>query len=275
MKRAEDLLEFAAEPIGRYIVFRHFLCWCEKPELYGYAVWGCPGEGDVRRLVQLLDLGLSDRAVPHDTIVDLRRVDHIDASAFGVLFDHVRSRRSAIARCVRRQGIVRPTGLVGATIAGFYSVIEPPHPALVSSRLEDVFAWLGHEDVAGVCERHEALLRGAMGVEPVLHGLRRVLVPPFTEATLAGAASALGVSERTLQRRLRDAGTTFQIELNAAQVNAAKQLLRDTDLKLAAIAIEVGCCSLQQFSGLFHRVTGESPSAWRERHRDRAFGQSA
>ena len=44
-------------------------------------------------------------------------------------------------------------------------------------------------------------------------------------------------------------------------------LLLESDAKLTSVAVEVGCASLQHFSSLFRKLTGESPSAWRARHR--------
>ncbi len=75
------------------------------------------------------------------------------------------------------------------------------------------------------------------------------------------------MSERTLQRRLKEEDTSFQAELNNVQMRTAQQLLLETDMKLTAVAVEVGCASLQHFSSLFRKLVGESPSTWREQHR--------
>ena len=78
---------------------------------------------------------------------------------------------------------------------------------------------------------------------------------------------ALGVSERSLQRQLRQEGTSFRREVDAARIRAARTLLADTDQKITVIALEVGCATLQHFSALFRRMTGETPSEWRARQR--------
>jgi AraC-like DNA-binding protein len=85
------------------------------------------------------------------------------------------------------------------------------------------------------------------------------------DVNLSEVARELGMSERTLQRRLKEAGTSFQAELNAVQVRMAQSLLRETDMKLTAVAVEVGCASLQHFSSLFRKLVGDSPSAWRNK----------
>jgi AraC-like DNA-binding protein len=64
---------------------------------------------------------------------------------------------------------------------------------------------------------------------------------------------------------LRSWSTTFQAEQNRAQVRAAQRLRRETAASLTQIASAVGCGSLAQFSTMFRRVTGLTPSAWRGR----------
>ena len=47
------------------------------------------------------------------------------------------------------------------------------------------------------------------------------------------------------------------------RVERAKELLADTDLPIAEIALKVGCASQSHFSALFHRVTGLTPQNYR------------
>jgi len=68
---------------------------------------------------------------------------------------------------------------------------------------------------------------------------------------------------RTLQRRLAEAGTRFATELGRARVAKAQHLMRTTDLKLSAIALDIGCATQSSFSDLFRRITGRTPSEWR------------
>ena len=76
-------------------------------------------------------------------------------------------------------------------------------------------------------------------------------------------ARQFGVSQRTFQRRLRELGTSFQQEVNAAHVRIAKKLMRETGNQLKWIAIQSGYASLQHFSSSFHTQVGVSPSRWR------------
>lgn len=76
-------------------------------------------------------------------------------------------------------------------------------------------------------------------------------------------ARRFGMSQRTLQRRLQELGTSFQREISAAQMRTAMRLMRETGNPLKWIAIESGFASLQHFSSSFRARVGESPSAWR------------
>jgi transcriptional regulator GlxA family with amidase domain len=84
---------------------------------------------------------------------------------------------------------------------------------------------------------------------------------------LRDAARTLGLSSRTLQRRLREEGTSFQREQGTLRVRVAKDLMMHTNHDLKRIAFGIGCASPQQFTTLFHTRVGEPPSAWRERAR--------
>ena len=55
--------------------------------------------------------------------------------------------------------------------------------------------------------------------------------------------------------------------LHAARIRAAQTLLADTERKITSIALKVGYATLQHFSTVFRRSTGETPSAWRARQR--------
>ncbi len=267
MKRASGSAGYEAAPVGSYVASASFLVWCSEPTLYGYAIWGSPDEAEIRRLCALLDVELRPAAVPHASFVDLRRLEGVDPRAFATFAHHVRSRTPAYRTWVTRQARVRPSGLAGAVVAGFGEVVPPPHPVLLHEDPGEALAWLCGVERPDLAEELEALIAAAMGALPVVQHLRRVLVPPLAGVTLRSAARALGVSERTLQRRLRGEGSTFQAEFAAAQLRAAQELLRATDLKLEVIAREVGCGSLATFSALFRRRAGLPPSEWRRRAR--------
>jgi AraC-like DNA-binding protein len=86
-----------------------------------------------------------------------------------------------------------------------------------------------------------------------------------TYRVLPDLARSLGVSPRTVQKRLARSGLTFRKVQNARRLALARALLLGGDTKITAIASEVGFSSLQHFSVWFKRHTGSRPSELRAR----------
>lgn len=76
-------------------------------------------------------------------------------------------------------------------------------------------------------------------------------------------AGLLGVSERTLQRRLQDLGRSFSAVVEDFRYEEAVRLLQDQRLQLAAIACRLGYAEQTSFTRAFRRWTCETPGAWR------------
>ena len=77
-------------------------------------------------------------------------------------------------------------------------------------------------------------------------------------------AQWLGLSERTLKRRLQDEGTTFSALLAQARSGQARALVADGDLPLTQIAERMGFSDLSSFSQAFKRWFGVAPSVLRK-----------
>lgn len=268
MRSADGVDDYLRDPIGRYLVGDGFLHWYAEADLCGFIAWQRPDEPFIRRLIQVLDVERTPHA-PHRSLVDLRRLESPDPSAFGLFVNYMRQREEDFAQSVQRQALVRPEGIIGAVVGGFYSLLSPRYPSKVFTESSEAMMWLGvHEGRAAALQAElNQLVMEATGQSPLLLQLHRVLRTRLLEASLAETAREMGMSERTLQRRLKEAGTSFQSELNAVQVRTAQQLLLETDMKLTAVAVEVGCASLQHFSSLFRKLVGESPSTWRDLQR--------
>ena len=81
-------------------------------------------------------------------------------------------------------------------------------------------------------------------------------------------AAVSGVSEAHFARSFKEAfGVPPHRYLLTRRIERATALLRDTDLPIIEIAFGTGWNSLGTFGRTFHDVTGESPSAFRERQR--------
>lgn len=86
----------------------------------------------------------------------------------------------------------------------------------------------------------------------------------------AAVAARLGMHERTLGRRLQEAGTTFQALLDDARADIAKQLLHDTRTPIARISASMGYQDPTVFTRAFRRWTGKTPREYRAELRNGA-----
>jgi AraC-like DNA-binding protein len=82
---------------------------------------------------------------------------------------------------------------------------------------------------------------------------------------LASIAAELGLSGRTLQRKLAESGASFQQVLDAARYALAQDYLRQRGLSLADIAFLLGYQEQSAFTHAFREWSGLNPGAWRER----------
>lgn len=76
-------------------------------------------------------------------------------------------------------------------------------------------------------------------------------------------ADALGLSRRTLNRRLAERDTSTKELIATVRLQVARQLLRDTDLTVADISATTCYSEVAAFSRAFSAGVGQSPAAWR------------
>jgi AraC-like DNA-binding protein len=84
-------------------------------------------------------------------------------------------------------------------------------------------------------------------------------------ARLAFVAEDLGLTQRTLQRKLSDAGTSFQQILDRTRNDLAKDYLRQRSLGLTDIAFLLGFQNQSAFNHAFKEWTGSSPGSYRDK----------
>ena len=77
-------------------------------------------------------------------------------------------------------------------------------------------------------------------------------------------ARALGMSVRSLQRGLKDLGTSFSAELEQVRRERAESLLQRRDLSVADVAFMLGYADPRPFYRSFRRWTGRTPQQFRD-----------
>jgi AraC-like DNA-binding protein len=106
---------------------------------------------------------------------------------------------------------------------------------------------------------------GSDFVDPLRRVLRRLLVGGAgqTETSLEEVSKLFSIHPRTLNRRLRDQGTSFKELIAVTRYDMARQLLRDTRLPVAQIAAALDYTEPSAFNRAFRRWSGTAPLAWR------------
>jgi AraC-like DNA-binding protein len=84
--------------------------------------------------------------------------------------------------------------------------------------------------------------------------------------TIDGCAELVGLSGRTLQRRLAELETTFNELLDQTRFEIAKELLRDDSIPISDVCYEVGYADPGNFTRAFRRWAGVSPRQHRQLH---------
>jgi AraC-like DNA-binding protein len=136
-----------------------------------------------------------------------------------------------------------------------------------SSDLDLPFA-THNEELVAVIGAHleselEARISGRQIGEQVKEELRRSLAGK--RPTLRAVSRELGMSARTLQRRLNDAGITFQELIQATRRELARHYLKQPAVELNEAAFLLGFEDANSFFRAFQVWEGTSPGEWRTR----------
>ncbi|PYE86579.1 AraC family transcriptional regulator [Phyllobacterium leguminum] len=98
----------------------------------------------------------------------------------------------------------------------------------------------------------------------IIESVERVLRQKLDSRNhISKVARALGMSERTLRRRLAESGVSFQSILDGLRKNRALELLSNQNMPVDQIAFAVGFSDPHNFRRAFRRWTGATPGALR------------
>ena len=109
------------------------------------------------------------------------------------------------------------------------------------------------------------LAQRALAVDGIVARVTAALTQrlPDGQARLAPVAAELGLSARTLQRKLAEAGSSFQQVLDGVRFGLAQDYLRRRELGLADVAFLLGFQDQSAFTHAFREWSGVNPGAWR------------
>ncbi len=83
--------------------------------------------------------------------------------------------------------------------------------------------------------------------------------------SMSEVAKVLGLSERTLRRRLQDLGTDYQQQLDNTRQQLARQLVTNPQVTVEQLAAVLGYSEAASFRRAFHRWFAMSPQMYRQR----------
>ncbi len=112
---------------------------------------------------------------------------------------------------------------------------------------------------SAVAREQDTLVNVHRAIYDTIEGAEGALAPP----TLSAVAARLHMSPRTLIRRLRSAGTTYQEVIDDIQYQRARNLLADDGFRVADVGAELGFRDPASFGRSFKRWSGMTPGAWR------------
>ncbi|WP_428240167.1 AraC family transcriptional regulator ligand-binding domain-containing protein [Gynuella sp.] len=123
---------------------------------------------------------------------------------------------------------------------------SPEFLALITPNLASAFAEIEAE--SSTSERVKVILKRALASGRPEIGM---------------IAKELGMSERTLQRRITDEATTFRTLLTDARRELGQQMLTDPDIDISEVAYMLGYQDTTSFYRAFKDWEGISPGEWR------------
>lgn len=91
---------------------------------------------------------------------------------------------------------------------------------------------------------------------------------PYTALTIANASARLGLSPRTLQRRLAESGWTFESLVDHQRWMLARKRLADLTQSITDVAMSLGYSDAAHFNRAFRRWENCSPSKYRQTLQD-------
>ncbi len=198
---------------------------------------------------------LSNEATMSATVVVLRAMTETDITPVEVCFKHG-----------------APRGLAGYQEAfGCPVLFDQPHNRITYTT-KDLKTRTAKADVSinqFLVERVEEETNGieisagkiALDVEKLIKDALPSGIP-----AIATIGEHMGMSNRTLTRRLTASGITYRDLISKVQLETSIALLRDPARSVGEIAFQTGFSEQSAFNRAFKRWTGQSPAEYRKRH---------
>ncbi|MBR0700199.1 helix-turn-helix transcriptional regulator [Bradyrhizobium diazoefficiens] len=106
---------------------------------------------------------------------------------------------------------------------------------------------------------------GGLSPKVLLRAIERLRSDSDSDVSLAALASDAGLSRSHFCRAFKEStGLSPHAWLRQYRLEQAMNMLRDTDTSIVSVAAELGYASQTAFAAAFRRLTGKTPSDWRQ-----------
>lgn len=221
---------------------------------------------------------------------------HLNETADPCLFDMVRKTGDHPALQLRNECALAAFGrlfrdIVGPALSYDHVSFQHAGPAAADTRFERLFGCpvrfgaarnaiaiapfmldlptrLGDAAVSHFLVAHLDSELGALATDDRFeHVLARHLAEALSNGIprAGSVARAIGMSERTLRRRLAETGLTYQAVLESTQQSLAESLLRQHSFSITDVAFLTGFSEQSSFNRAFKRWVGQTPGTYRSR----------
>lgn len=270
MRRVDDVSSFlVAGGSDCFFLTDSFLAWRMSADLLGFSIWSDRNRTSIEQQARIIDhfTDPASACVRQRVLIDVSLCTDTSPTTFAASASFWTSRRARHAAGIEQLAVVVPQGVAGAVVVGLSVIVQPEFALRMFSDVTAALSWLQCEDPAHLSQQLASLRRPAAD-QTLLAGLHRLFMETHFSISLGQAARRIGMSQRTLQRRLSEARTTFHAELSNAKLAMAKTLMSLGGRSMTAIALELGFASVQHFSSRFSAVHGVSPSSWLRSHNE-------
>jgi AraC-like DNA-binding protein len=226
------------------------LDWSEAPLLFAtfYPTITTTEVGDHFRELERASFALGRLAL----VVDLTEAPLYSPSLARLAGEEMKTCHERVGDRIVAVAHLVPSALARALLASVQWLAPPPFPSLVTASRDEARSWvMGHLERAPAGTLLD--VRDAIG---------RTL--PDTTPTLTSIGRSLGMSRRTLQRRLSERGVTFGQILDSARRDAAMSAITRPGASVHEVALSCGYDDVKALRRAFRRWTGRSPSEYRK-----------
>lgn len=160
---------------------------------------------------------------------------------------------------ILKEAVVRPKGVVGAFAEGFFQSLSRQIDAAVFPSMDEAIAWLEEDGSTTELMRVGLAMIGGRTSDRI----RSLLLNSDASFAVDEVARKLGLSRRTLQRRLKEENASFSRIKREVIVERAANLLVSSTLSIKAIATALHLRSSDHLRELFLAERNTSPRDFR------------